>query len=188
MTRIRYRRKLVVVGDGACGKTSLLVAFSEGTFPGTFLPKVLGGCVTDVVVDGRLVEFAIWDTASEEEYDRLRPLSYPDSHIVLICFALDSPKSLDNVKYKWRSEVLQYCPGLPLLLVGCKKDLRETSHKFVTRDEGMAVAQKIGAMYYLECSAKFADGVREVFECAGMATLHSSTAEVGLWKNCCIVL
>lgn len=80
--------------------------------------------VADVEVDGKRVELALWDTAGQEDYDRLRPLSYPDSHVILICFAVDSPDSLDNVQEKWISEVNHFCPGLPIILVGCKKDLR----------------------------------------------------------------
>jgi small GTP-binding protein len=56
--------------------------------------------VADVEVDGKHVELALWDTAGQEDYDRLRPLSYPDSHVILICFAIDSPDSLDNVQEK----------------------------------------------------------------------------------------
>ena len=56
--------------------------------------------VADVEVDQRHVELALWDTAGQEDYDRLRPLSYPDSHVILICFAVDSPDSLDNVQEK----------------------------------------------------------------------------------------
>lgn len=56
--------------------------------------------MADVEVDGKHVELALWDTAGQEDYDRLRPLSYPDSHVILICFAVDSPDSLDNVQEK----------------------------------------------------------------------------------------
>jgi small GTP-binding protein len=56
--------------------------------------------VTDIVVDQKKVELALWDTAGQEDYDRLRPLSYPDTHVVLICFAIDQPDSLDNVVEK----------------------------------------------------------------------------------------
>ncbi|CAG8518774.1 13101_t:CDS:2 [Acaulospora colombiana] len=137
--------------------------------------------VADVEVDGRHVELALWDTAGQEDYDRLRPLSYPDSHVILICFAVDSPDSLDNVQEKWISEVMHFCAGLPIILVGCKKDLRfdpktieelrKTSQRPVTPEEGMGVAQKIGAHKYLECSAKTGEGVREVFEHATRAAL-----------------
>jgi Ras homolog gene family, member A len=53
-----------------------------------------------VEVDDKFVELALWDTSGWENYDRLRPLSYPDSHVILICFAMDSPDSLDNVQEK----------------------------------------------------------------------------------------
>ncbi|KAG0136987.1 ras family-domain-containing protein [Tuber indicum] len=94
------RRKLVIVGDGACGKTCLLIVFSKGTFPEVYVPTVFENYVADVEVDGKHVELALWDTAGQEDYDRLRPLSYPDSHVILICFAIDSPDSLDNVQEK----------------------------------------------------------------------------------------
>lgn len=65
-----------------------------------YVPTVFENYVADVEVDGKHVELALWDTAGQEDYDRLRPLSYPDSHVVLICFAVDSPDSLDNVVEK----------------------------------------------------------------------------------------
>lgn len=65
--------------------------------------------VADVEVDGKHVELALWDTAGQEDYDRLRPLSYPDSHVILICFAVDSPDSLDNVQEKVCLSYLSGC-------------------------------------------------------------------------------
>ncbi|KAI8847894.1 GTP-binding protein rho5 [Chytridium lagenaria] len=175
------RRKLVIVGDGACGKTCLLIVFSRNQFPDVYVPTVFENYIADVEVDGKHVELALWDTAGQEDYDRLRPLSYPDSHVILICFSVDSPDSLDNVMEKWISEVLHFCSGLPILLVGCKKDLRNdprvieelrrNNQSPVTTQQGMAVAEKIGAYMYLECTAKHNDGVREVFEHATRAAL-----------------
>ncbi|KAK5054448.1 hypothetical protein LTR84_001338 [Exophiala bonariae] len=185
------RRKLVIVGDGACGKTCLLIVFSKGTFPEVYVPTVFENYVADVEVDGKHVELALWDTAGQEDYDRLRPLSYPDSHVILICFAIDSPDSLDN----WISEVLHFCQGLPIILVGCKNDLRydpktteelaKTSQKPVTAEQGEEVRKKIGAYKYLECSAKTNQGVREVFESATRAALL--TRKSGKSKKCSIL-
>jgi Ras family protein A len=80
-----------------------------------YVPTVFENYVADVEVDGKHVELALWDTAGQEDYDRLRPLSYPDSHVILICFAVDSPDSLDNVQEKVR---ILLVPSLHLLVVG----------------------------------------------------------------------
>ncbi|GJD01785.1 GTP-binding protein rhoA [Colletotrichum higginsianum] len=201
------RRKLVIVGDGACvyhhqrlHHTDFLFdysVFSKGTFPEVYVPTVFENYVADVEVDGKHVELALWDTAGQEDYDRLRPLSYPDSHVILICFAVDSPDSLDNVQEKWISEVLHFCQGLPIILVGCKKDLRydsktieelrKTSQKPVSPEEGEEVRKKIGAYKYLECSAKTNEGVREVFEHATRAALLSRSRSSGKKHKCMIL-
>ncbi|EMR10143.1 GTP-binding protein rhoA [Pneumocystis murina B123] len=191
---LEYRRKLVIVGDGACGKTCLLIVFSKGTFPEVYVPTVFENYVADVEVDGKHVELALWDTAGQEDYDRLRPLSYPDSHVILICFAVDSPDSLDNVQEKWVPEVLHFCSTLPVLLVACKKDLRhdmktieelrKTSQRPVTTEEGRAVSARIGAVDYHECSAKTNEGVREVFESATRAAMLTKQKKT---KKCIIV-
>ncbi|KAJ3132734.1 GTP-binding protein Rho1 [Physocladia obscura] len=180
------RRKLVIVGDGACGKTCLLIVYSKKQFPEVYVPTVFENYIADITIDGRRVELALWDTAGQEDYDRLRPLSYPDSHVILICFAVDSPDSLDNVQEKWISEVLHFCAGLPIILVACKKDLRNDARVIeelrkiqqspVTPQQGQAVAEKIGAYRYLECSARTGEGVNEIFEHATRAALTNRGA------------
>jgi small GTP-binding protein len=59
--------------------------------------------VTDCRVDGRSVQLALWDTAGQEDYERLRPLAYSKAHVILIGFSVDTPDSLENVKHKVRS-------------------------------------------------------------------------------------
>ncbi|SCU96117.1 LAME_0F14950g1_1 [Lachancea meyersii CBS 8951] len=180
------RKKLVIVGDGACGKTCLLIVFSKGQFPEVYVPTVFENYVADVKMDGRRVELALWDTAGQEDYDRLRPLSYPDSSVVLICFSIDLPDSLDNVQEKWIAEVSHFCQGVPVVLVGCKVDLRDdlptlealraTGQHPVTVAEAQAVADAIGACTYYECSAKTGYGVAEVFEAATRAAIAGKTS------------
>ena len=75
-------------------------SLTNGSAIQVYVPTVFENYVADVEVDGKHVELALWDTAGQEDYDRLRPLSYPDSHVILICFAVDSPDSLDNVQEK----------------------------------------------------------------------------------------
>lgn len=176
------RKKLVIVGDGACGKTCLLIVFSKDQFPDVYVPTVFENYVADIEVDGKQVELALWDTAGQEDYDRLRPLSYPDTDVVLMCFSIDSPDSLENIPEKWTPEVRHFCPNVPIILVGNKKDLRNDDHTrrelnkmnqdVVKWDEGKATAEKIGAFAYIECSAKNKDGVRDVFETATRAALQ----------------
>ncbi|KAJ7828795.1 small GTPase superfamily [Mycena olivaceomarginata] len=71
------RRKLVIVGDGACGKTSLLILFTEGTFSAAYVPTVFENTIADVHIDGRDIKLSLWDTAGQEDYDRLRPRKRP---------------------------------------------------------------------------------------------------------------
>ncbi|ORY56882.1 P-loop containing nucleoside triphosphate hydrolase protein [Pseudomassariella vexata] len=170
-----YSKKIVVVGDGGCGKTCLLISYSQGYFPEKYVPTVFENYITYPThpPTGKTVELALWDTAGQEEYDRLRPLSYPETDLIFVCFAIDCPNSLDNVLDKWYPEVLHFCPYTPLILVGLKSDLRHKKTCIemlktqgltpVTTDQGMAVAKKMGAQY-MECSSKEMKGVDEIFD------------------------
>merc|ERR1711923_338023 len=154
------RKKLVIVGDGACGKTCLLIVFSKDQFPEVYVPTVFENYVADIEVDGKQVELALWDTAGQEDYDRLRPLSYPDTDVILMCFSIDSPDSLDNIPEKWTPEVKHFCPNVPIILVGNKKDLRNGKGDCIKEAEGKQMAQRIGACAYVENSALTKEGVR----------------------------
>ncbi|VEU22579.1 DEKNAAC103437 [Brettanomyces naardenensis] len=173
------KRKIVIVGDGACGKTSLLYVFTLGEFPTEYHPTVFENYATDCRVDGKPVRLTLWDTAGQEEYERLRPLSYSKANIILIGFALNSPDSLENAGMKWAQEVNQYCPNIPVILVGLKKDLRPGddgsdpyyTEKYVTPEKGERVARFIGAKRYVECSSLTGEAVDDVFEIATRASL-----------------
>ena len=101
----KHRIKLVIVGDGACGKTCLLYVFSKDQFPEYYVPTVFETYVADMELDGKAVELVLWDTAGQEDYDRLRPLSYPSTDVILLCFSIDSPDSLQNIAERWTPEV-----------------------------------------------------------------------------------
>lgn len=75
----------------------MLIVFSKDKFPPTYIPTVFENYVADIEVNGRPVELALWDTAGQEDYDRLRPLSYPDTNVILMCFSIDNPDSLQNI-------------------------------------------------------------------------------------------
>lgn len=192
---VAIRKKLIVVGDGACGKTSLLVVFSKDEFPDTYMPTVFENYVADVQIGDKLVELALWDTAGQEDYDCLRPVFYPDTDVILLCFSIDNPDSLRNVTDRWTPEMNNYLPKVPVILVGNKKDLRNdketkeelalTKEKPVTWEEGKNMAELIDAFAYLECSAKTKEGVWEVFEAATRATLAKKNVQR---QNCCVIV
>ncbi|XP_032808532.1 ras-like GTP-binding protein RHO [Petromyzon marinus] len=189
MAGVTTRKKLVVVGDGACGKTCLLMVFSKDKFPDVYVPTVFETYVADIEVDGRQVELALWDTAGQEDYDRLRPLSYPDTDVILMCFSVDSPDSLENVPEKWVPEVQHFCPNVPIVLVANKKDLRgdESVLQELARikreplkpEDGRTMASRIQAFDYVECSAQTKDGVRLVFETATRAAIQKQSKRRG---------
>lgn len=160
-----YSMKIVVVGDGGCGKTCLLVSYTQQKFPEIYVPTVFENYVSNVVTpNNKLIELALWDTAGQEEYDRLRPLSYPDVDVILICFSLDNLISLQNVKDIWFPEVNHFCPGVPILLVGTKYDLIDENS--FNPDLPIQLAYDINAIGYIQCSAKNMFNIKNVFNFA----------------------
>jgi Ras-related C3 botulinum toxin substrate 1 len=172
--------KLVVVGDGAVGKTCLLIAYTSNSFPREYVPTVFDNYTAHVMVEGRTISLGLWDTAGQEDYDRLRPLSYPQTDVFLLCFSLVNSTSFKNVKIKWLREVRHHCPNAKLILVGTKSDAREDKDalekmpagmKPVETAEGEALAKEIGAIRYMECSALTQKGLKNVFDAAIKAIL-----------------
>ncbi|KAK0392938.1 hypothetical protein NLU13_2432 [Sarocladium strictum] len=185
-------RKLVLLGDGASGKTSLLNVFTRGYFPTVYEPTVFENYVHDIFVDNVHIELSLWDTAGQEEFDRLRSLSYDDTDLIMLCYSVDSKDSLENVESKWVGEIADNCPGVKLVLVALKCDLREAENEeegaegssqaqgaeqprekrpTINYDQGLEVARRINAARYLECSAMRNRGVNEAFTEAARVAL-----------------
>uniref|UniRef100_A0A8D0HZI7 Ras homolog family member F, filopodia associated n=1 Tax=Sus scrofa TaxID=9823 RepID=A0A8D0HZI7_PIG len=193
----RKELKIVIVGDGGCGKTSLLMVYSQGSFPEHYAPSVFEKYTARVTVGSKEVTLNLYDTAGQEDYDRLRPLSYQNTHLVLICYDVMNPTSYDNVLIKWFPEVTHFCRGTPTVLIGCKTDLRKDKEQLrklraaqlepitymqvgqgpllyptpLPGAQGQSACERIRAALYLECSAKFRENVEDVFREAAKVAL-----------------
>ena len=116
----------------------------------------------------------LFDTAGQEDYDRLRPLSYPQTDVFLVCFSVTSPASFENVREKWFPEVHHHCPGVPCLIVGTQTDLRDDQSvreklgkqkmSPVRKEDGERMAKELGAVKYVECSALTQYKLKDVFD------------------------
>ncbi|XP_049992924.1 rho-related GTP-binding protein RhoD isoform X2 [Alexandromys fortis] len=138
--------KVVLVGDGGCGKTSLMMVFAAGNFPESYSPTVFERYNVTLQMQGKPVHLQIWDTAGQDDYDRLRPLFYPDANVLLLCFDVTSPNSFDNVS-----------------------------------NRGHDMARSVGAVTYLECSARLHDNVEAVFQEAVNVALSSPSRN--FWRR-----
>jgi len=184
--------KCVVVGDGAVGKTCLLISYTTNAFPGEYIPTVFDNYSANVMVDGKPINLGLWDTAGQEDYDRLRPLSYPQTDVFLVCFSVISNSSFENVKTKWVPEIQHHAPNVPILLVGTKSDLRKDDNtikqlnsrqqSMVTIESAQRMAKEIGAVNFLECSALTQEGLKQVFDEAIRAAMSKPNKPKG--KKC----
>ncbi|KAM3405338.1 hypothetical protein ACQJBY_008050 [Aegilops geniculata] len=154
--------KCVTVGDGAVGKTCMLICYTSNRFPSDYIPTVFDNFSANVSVDGNIVNLGLWDTAGQEDYSRLRPLSYRGADVFVLAFSLISSASYENVLKKWMPELRRFAPNVPIVLVGTKLDLRDhraylADHpgaSAITTAQGEELRKQIGAAAYIECSSK----------------------------------
>uniref|UniRef100_A0A453EHV9 Uncharacterized protein n=1 Tax=Aegilops tauschii subsp. strangulata TaxID=200361 RepID=A0A453EHV9_AEGTS len=150
-------------------------------FPTDYIPTVFDNFSANVSVDGSIVNLGLWDTAGrQEDYSRLRPLSYRGADVFILSFSLTSRASYENVHKKWMPELRRYAPGIPVLLVGTKLDLREdrayladhAADSIITTEQGEELRRQIGAVAYIECSSKTQRNIKAVFDTAIKAVLQ----------------
>ncbi|XP_026360012.1 rho-related GTP-binding protein RhoU [Ursus americanus] len=179
--------KCVLVGDGAVGKTSLVVSYTTNGYPTEYIPTAFDNFSAVVSVDGRPVRLQLCDTAGQDEFDKLRPLCYTNTDIFLLCFSVVSPSSFQNVSEKWVPEIRCHCPKAPIILVGTQSDLREDvkvlieldkcKEKPVPEEAAKLCAEEIKAASYIECSALTQKNLKEVFDAAIVAGIQYSDTQ-----------
>ncbi|XP_046856450.1 ras-related C3 botulinum toxin substrate 1-like isoform X1 [Xenia sp. Carnegie-2017] len=166
--------KIVIVGDGAVGKTTLVLTYVDGVVPGEYITYVAEKCTKSRFFNGVPFLLEIWDTPAQDGYDRLRPTCYTNTDVFFLCFSIAEPVSLKSITEKWFSEVSHHCPNTPVFLVGTKVDLRNDENVLellklrgstpVTIEQGLETKESIGACHYIECSSLNGDNLENVFD------------------------
>ncbi|PMD21288.1 ras-domain-containing protein [Hyaloscypha hepaticicola] len=150
-----FKREYVVIGDSTMGKMCLLISYIENKFLTEYIPTVFNNYIVTVMVRDEPYLLGLFDIAGQEDYDCLRPLSYPETDIFLICFSIVSWISFRNIYEKWVPEISYYCPGIPFLIeLPVRKDL------------GEKIARKEGTVKYIEYSTLLGENgkVKVVFD------------------------
>lgn len=183
--------KVAIVGDSEVGKTGLLCTFVNGAFPGEYMPRIADSYDLACHFEERSYMITFWDTNGSSDFDRLRVLCYPDAHVFLLCFSASSQESFDNITTKWIPEVNHHCPTTPMVLICTKTDLRQDQatlealytkqgRKPLEHAQGLELSQAIGAITYLETSAKENHGLQnlafEIIKAARHGPLYPSDA------------
>jgi len=156
--------KCVVVGDENVGKSSLIVTYTTKCFPDTTdVFTVFENTSVHIPFGDSIVNLQIWDAAPQDAFSKLRAVSYSECNVFLLCFSIVSPPTFENVLRKWYPELLQSCPAVPIILVGCKSDLRENEAvvqklaehdmKPISTKQANRMAKQLGINYYVECSS-----------------------------------
>ena len=177
------------------GKTSMLISYTTNAFPLEYIPKVLDEYSANIMVDGKPVNLGLWDTDGRVECDQLRPLSYPQTDIFLICFSIVSPKTLESVKTRWFPEIAHSIKNPKFLLVGTKSDLREDPNTLqklleeencspVSYQNGLEFSKQINALDYVECSAATQHNLKILFDTAIRCVTSESLITTKKKKDC----
>lgn len=167
----------------------MLISYTTNSFPEDYIPTVFDNYQANVMVDNRQISIGLWDTAGQEDYDRLRPLSYPSTDVFLICFSVDTPVSFENIKSKWYPEIQHHAPGVPFILVGTKIDVRGDGKAgdVLSKQMGEQLKEELKAYKYVECSARTQEGLKQVFDEAIRCVLIKQSSAVNKQRKCMIL-
>lgn len=169
----------------------MLISYTTNKFPREYIPPLFDNYAVTVMIGGDPVQFVtlgLFEGGDRRRWtDRLRPLSYPQTDVFLVCFSVVSPASLESAMKAWVPEITHHCPQAPFLLVGLQQDLRDGSTTTgnlhdppfvdphqppVTYEQGVKCAEQLGAVKYVECSALTQKGLKNVFDEAISAALE----------------
>ena len=168
--------KCVFIGDGAVGKTSLIISYTTNGYPNEYVPTAIDTYHATVHIDGQPLTLELCDTPGQDDFDTLRPLVYPGTDVFLLCFSVVMPSTFQNVKEKWIPEIRGQSKKTPIVLIGTQADLREDAKTLVglrnskeqpiSEAEARKLAANLGCETYIESSSLTQKNLKEVFDSA----------------------
>lgn len=186
--------KIVTVGNLGIGKSCILVTYTTGKFPEEYVPTIFDNYSTTMMSEKKVVHLLLVDVTGSEKYDKLRHLSYPQTDVFFLTFAVNSPGSFEDVKNFWVHEVKHHVPNAIRILVGTKSDLREcvssdkSRLRCVSKEQAQQAAKEMGAACYMECSALTQDGLQNLFNEAVHLTIEKRNQTAKNHKqSCCLI-
>ncbi|KAJ3448747.1 ras and ef-hand domain-containing protein [Anaeramoeba flamelloides] len=178
-----YLVKLLMVGDSACGKTSILLRFSEDKYNKN-MPSTIGVDFrekTKTISNNKKVKFSVWDTAGQERFRTLTSSYYRGAQGIILVYDVTRRETFENLE-DWINEIDMYSSSdVKIMLIGNKIDLKEEED--ITKEEGLEFARK-HQMMFIQTSAKTKEGIIQAFDELAMQTIDSlSTSSSGKGVN-----
>ena len=154
--------KIVILGNAAVGKTSLINQFIDGSFEEDYKPTLGANIIRkDVNLENTKVRLIMWDLAGQEKYRVVRSLYFQGCVGALLCFDLTRFLTFDSISTKWLKDFQKYVKKQgSYVLIGNKNDLKD--QRTIPKEKGEELAKRINASY-IETSAKEGENIEEAF-------------------------
>jgi len=186
------RRTILLVGDMACGKSSIVKTYCKDRFPEVYTPTILHCCESDAKIAGQQVKLKLVDVPGRYDYKPIRCIAFKNIDIAILCYSAGDMESFEHIQTHWLPELKECAPNCPFVLAETKKDIRDEFddaqedskleslddkslfERIVPSDAGEKLAKETGALGFYSCSAKFRIGTRSLMEGATLLALKKS--------------
>ncbi|XP_071392606.1 rho-related GTP-binding protein RhoU-like [Centroberyx affinis] len=186
-SRLKEPLSCLLVGDGAVGKTSMIISYIFNGYPSEYRQTAFDVFSGLVHVNGIPTQIKLIDTAGQEEFDHFRSLCYAHVDVFILCFSVVNPVSFDNITAKWIPQIRAGNSTSPIILVGTQSDLRHSANILIHLDQlrtkpvhfsqARRLAHRIRADEYVECSALTQKSLKDVFDCAIFAAVKHNACK-----------
>lgn len=161
------QKRIILVGDAGCGKSALALRLTHSLFAESYIPTSFDSLDTELTTASGCYKLTLQDTSGARENGEVRKMAYEGCDVAIVCFDLANKTSYENIETRWLPELSLSCPGIPVIVAGCKRDEIESDEDAaVTIKETEELIERVGAMGYLECSARTNENIQKLFQMA----------------------